>query len=70
MRFAQRSQGFHEQTDQQVEIFTGITPEAAAIKLSQTVEKFAIRVVTLSHWHQPGFHDVYGITAVLEEEPV
>lgn len=69
MRAAQRSERFFQQSTQQVEILTGITPEAAAVKLSEMVAQYAIRVVTLSHWQQPGHHNLYGITVVFEEEP-
>lgn len=73
MRFAHRSQGFHAHSEQQVEIFTGTTPNEAAVKLSEFIAGFAIKVVSLSHWQQQmghnAQHSLYGITAVLEEEP-
>lgn len=71
MRVAQRSQGFHNEARQQIEIFTGVTPQDAALKLSELIASRALQVVALSHWHHTsGIYTNYGITAVLEEEPV
>lgn len=71
MRFAQRSQGFHAQATQQVEVIEAETPAAAGRLLSEILDRFAVQVVSLSHWQQtfgPG-RVLYGITVVLEEEP-
>jgi len=77
MRFAQRAapehggSGFCPQSTQQVEVIEATTPQQAAVMLSEMVARYAIEVVSLSHWQTVGqYAQVYGITVVFREQAV
>jgi hypothetical protein len=58
MRFAQRGGSVPEHSEQQVKFFSGHSCTEIALKISEMVDTFAIRVVTMTAYYDAGskFH--------------
>lgn len=71
MRFAQRGGSVNPTSDQQVEHFEGDSAAEVTAKISEMVDKFAIRIATVTGWVEPsvGILERYHALVVFEEEP-